>query len=173
MTGSSPAADMLAFGEVVSIVVEQSSERDSLIAELKADDPNARLTAAQALDHPFFAPVFAWRREEIRKCCVMASEMCQYGRASCKLCQGMECADLARHFVCDECLEAHVLHSIDAPPCVHQQREGRVYCPKYPHECGGCAFADADLARHVSASTYEKYVSVRISLLQRKKVEEA
>jgi len=170
--GASPASDIFAFGEVVRLVTKLSAEREVLVEQLKAADPARRPTAAQLLQHPFFDGISAWCKDQTRRCCVMASERCDFGRADCRLSEGLECAGQRSHFVCCDCFDKHVQALAEAPVSVHRRCEGHVFCPKHPSECDGCHFADADVAGNVPAATFSRYIQARIALLEQRKVEE-
>jgi len=170
--GASPATDLFALGEVVRLVVEESPERDCLVEQLQAVDPASRPTAAQLLQHPFFDAISAWGKDETRQCCIMASERCGYGSAKCRLSEGLECAGRGGHFVCRDCLDRHVQTLVEAPISVRRKHEGRVFCPKYPCECDGLDFTDADLAASLSSATFQRYIQARMDLLEQRKVEE-
>eukprot|EP00667_Euglena_gracilis_P017255 EG_transcript_18142 len=84
-TGATAATDAYSLGAVVRelgrLVADSAGgeEAQALVASLCADDPAARPTAAQAMQHAFFLPAVAWQRTERRGCVVFASELCGAG----------------------------------------------------------------------------------------------
>lgn len=168
-SGASPASDMFSFGVVVSQVTDSCKERDDLVDLLRSSCPDMRPTAAQALRHELFVVIADWRRDETRKCCTMASALCDFGRRDCRLSQGLECAGQPSHFVCKECLDVHVRSSAEAPRYEHG---GRVHCPAYPRYCNSCAFDDSQLASSLPPATFNLYLASRVAVLERRKAEE-
>jgi hypothetical protein len=167
--GASPATDLYSFGATVKEVVNAEEEGvQDLLRTLLSDNPASRGTARAALDHPFFAPVFAWHRVQRRTCCVGASELCGFGAEEIELGQGLECGGAVQHFVCRECLDVHVSTETQSEMRRREQREGKIFCPSHPLECNACAYPDVALAQQLSSATFANYQSARLQLLEKK-----
>lgn len=120
-SGASSASDVFALGEVIKLVTDKSTQRDELVAQLKEAEPILRPTASALLQHDFFSPVAAWCRDSVRQCCVMAGKLCDYGKADCRLSQGVECH--SNHFVCRDCLDSHVQAIVEKQGSQHRAQE--------------------------------------------------
>eukprot|EP00930_Biecheleria_cincta_P057473 TRINITY_DN43405_c0_g1_i1.p1 TRINITY_DN43405_c0_g1~~TRINITY_DN43405_c0_g1_i1.p1 ORF type:complete len:1004 (+),score=217.85 TRINITY_DN43405_c0_g1_i1:45-3056(+) len=172
-TGASPASDMFAFGGTVETLLEaDDGSRDDFVAALKAPKPSRRPSSTRAMEHNFFKPLFVWQREEVRACCIMGSDLCNYGSREVKLEEGILCTSSEGHFTCKECLDKHVAAAVMAEMRVRRERAGCVYCPKYPQECQCQPYPDTYLARLVAVETFNQYNRSRISLLEEKKAHE-
>jgi len=163
--GASQATDIYSLGATIAEVAPQSAERDALLRRLQAPDPKARPCAQQVLQDPFFAPVFAWARDERRSCCICLED-------GVRLDEGLECGRLngPPHFVCRLCLEKHVEVSVRLELRVRQTNEGRVGCPGRP--CDALFYPDVDLARHLSAAVFHSYTQSRLDLLEQRRAAE-
>lgn len=164
-TGASAASDIFALGATIAEVAPKSEERDSLLQRLQAVDPAARPSAQQVLQDAFFAPVFAWARDERRSCCICLEEKI-------RLEEGIECGrtDGQPHFVCSQCLEQHVEAVVGAELRLRQANEGRVCCPGRP--CDAAAYPDVDLAKRLSAAVFHRYTESRLDLLEQRRAAE-
>eukprot|EP00927_Polykrikos_kofoidii_P033663 TRINITY_DN2848_c1_g1_i1.p1 TRINITY_DN2848_c1_g1~~TRINITY_DN2848_c1_g1_i1.p1 ORF type:complete len:1314 (+),score=241.86 TRINITY_DN2848_c1_g1_i1:354-3944(+) len=164
-TGASPATDIFALGSTIAEVTQRTPERDALLQRLQAVDPFARPSAQQVLQDPFFAPVFAWARDERRTCCICLDDGIQ-------LEEGLECGrnDGEPHFVCSGCLEQHVEAACSMELRVRTAAEGRVRCPGRP--CDAVAFTDVDLAKRLGAEVFRRYTESRLDLLEQRKAAE-
>ncbi|KAK3276293.1 hypothetical protein CYMTET_15622 [Cymbomonas tetramitiformis] len=166
-TGPTPATDMFAFGVTLAAVAppeEQcGAELCELLQALTSEDPAARPSASEACQHPYFTPVWEWKREEMRQCC-MRLEHSACGGARHSLSGGVECANRfgAPHFVCARCLAAHALQ-------VCEERDGRVRCPCSGDPstgCESCDYTDLELAQHLRPAEYERYIHQRQQALR-------
>jgi len=165
-TGASPASDVFALGATIKEVAPPSPERDALLQRMQALDPFARPVAQQILQDPFFAPAFAWARDERRLCCICLDD-------NIPLEDGLECGcghGGDQHFVCRPCLEQHVDNSCNAELRLRQATEGRVRCPGRP--CDAAPYPDADLAKNLSAVVFRRYSEARLDLLEQRKTAE-
>jgi len=137
-------------------------ERDELCGRLLAASPEVRPSAQDVLQDPYFAPVFAWARDERRSCCI-----CLEGAI--RLEDGLECGrtDGPPHFVCRCCLEGHAQATAGAELRVRQANEGRVCCPGRP--CDAAAYPDVDLAKRLSAAVFSRYTESRLDLLEQRR----
>jgi len=164
-TGASAASDIFALGATIAEVAPRSDERDALVQRLQAPDPAPRPRAQQVLQDPFFAPVFAWARDERRTCCICLED-------GIRLEDGLECGRNSGepHFVCRQCLEQHVEASVSAELRLRQANEGRVCCPGRP--CDAAAYPDVDLARRVGAEVFRRYTESRLDLLEQRRAAE-
>eukprot|EP00413_Alexandrium_margalefii_P031013 CAMPEP_0204557642 /NCGR_PEP_ID=MMETSP0661-20131031/30471_1 /ASSEMBLY_ACC=CAM_ASM_000606 /TAXON_ID=109239 /ORGANISM="Alexandrium margalefi, Strain AMGDE01CS-322" /LENGTH=371 /DNA_ID=CAMNT_0051564779 /DNA_START=19 /DNA_END=1131 /DNA_ORIENTATION=+ len=164
-TGASAASDIFALGATIAEVAPRSEERDGLLQRLQASDAAARPKAQQVLQDPFFAPVFAWARDERRSCCICLDD-------GIPLEEGLECGriDGDPHFVCRQCLEHHVEAAVSAELRLRQANEGRVCCPGRP--CDAAAYPDVDLARRVSSEVFSRYTESRLDLLEQRRAAE-
>ncbi|KAK3285870.1 hypothetical protein CYMTET_6545 [Cymbomonas tetramitiformis] len=160
-TGPTKATDMYAFGvtlsEVAPVEELRGAELRNLLQGLIAHDPDRRLSAAEACQHPYFSEVWAWQREETRRCCVVAERSTCGGRQH-QLTGGLECSSrlpAGPHFVCDGCLAAHVRAS--------GERDGRIGCPckQDPSQCNSCDYTDAELCGHLPLTDYQHYLTSR------------
>jgi hypothetical protein len=149
------ASDMYALGVSFEQVAPNElnvTHLAQLIGSMKAEAPAARPTAVQALQHPYFAALFATERG-----------------VSCAICldpftvdTGAEC-DGGAHYVCHGCLATYVrteLDSVqenDARLEEHRARGGRIRCPLHGH--GACAhsYADQALARELAPELFAEY----------------
>jgi hypothetical protein len=149
------ASDMYALGVSFEQVAPDELNvtlLEQLIGSMKAEAPAARPTAVQALQHPYFAALFATERG-----------------VSCAICldpftvdTGAEC-DGGAHYVCHGCLATYVrteLDSVqenDARLEEHRARGGRIRCPLHGH--GACAhsYADQALARELAPELFAEY----------------
>ena len=98
-TGGSEKTDVFAFGATIKAIAAENSA--DIVALLCHVQPEKRPTAAEAMQHPFFAPVHQWTKDQRRTCCVAA--YCEGALTSFEL--GVECCGCVSHFVCDECFE--------------------------------------------------------------------
>uniref|UniRef100_A0A7S1MF13 Protein kinase domain-containing protein n=1 Tax=Alexandrium catenella TaxID=2925 RepID=A0A7S1MF13_ALECA len=164
-TGASPASDIFALGATIAEVAPRSEDRDILLQRLQALDPMARPRAPQVLQDPFFAPVFAWARDERRACCICLED-------GIRLEEGLECgrANGEPHFVCRQCLEQHVEATVGAELRLRQANEGRVCCPGRP--CDAAAYPDVDLAKRVNPEVFQRYTESRLDLLEQRRAAE-
>lgn len=164
-TGASPASDIFALGATIAEVAPRSSDRDLLLQRLQHHDPAARPAAQQVLQDPYFAPVFAWARDERRNCCICLTDDIRFE-------DGLACGreDGEAHFVCRSCLEQHVHTSCTTELRLRQVSEGRVRCPGRP--CDSECYPDVDLAKHLSASVFRRYTESRLDLLEQRKAAE-
>lgn len=160
-TGHTKATDMYAFGvtlrEVAPVEELRGAELCDLLQGLTAQHPDRRLSATEACQHPYFTEVWAWQREEMRRCCVTAEQSTCGGRQH-QLTGGLECSSrllAGPHFVCNGCLAAHVQAS--------GERDGRIGCPckQDPNECDSCDYTDAELCRHLPLLDYQNYLTSR------------
>ncbi|KAK3236228.1 hypothetical protein CYMTET_53617 [Cymbomonas tetramitiformis] len=161
-TGHTKATDMYAFGvtlrEVAPVEELRGADLCDLLQGLTAQHPDRRLSAAEACQHPYFSEVWAWQREETRRCCVAAERSTCGGRQH-QLTGGLECSSrlpAGPHFVCSGCLAAHVQAS--------GERDGRIGCPckhQDPNECDSCDYTDAELCRHLPLTDYQNYLTSR------------
>jgi len=164
-TGASAATDIFALGATIAAVAPRTDERDSLLRRLQAPEPAARPSAEQVVQDAFFAPVFAWTREQRRACCICLED-------GIRLEEGLECgrADGQPHFVCSRCLEQHVGAVASAELRLRQANEGRACCPGRP--CDSAPYLDADLAKRVSARAFCRYTEARVALLEQRRAAE-
>jgi len=164
-SGATPATDLFALGATIAQATAPSRERDALVQRLQAPDPSARPSAPEALQDAFFAPVFAWARDERRTCCICLE-------ADIRLEEGLECSrtDGNPHFVCQLCLDQHVKVAVGAELRVREACEGCVSCPGRP--CASAPYPDVDLAKRLSASAFRRYTEARLDLLERRKAAE-
>ncbi|KAK3251581.1 hypothetical protein CYMTET_39080 [Cymbomonas tetramitiformis] len=161
-TGHTKATDMYAFGvtlrEVAPVEELRGADLCDLLQGLTAQHPDRRLSAVEACQHPYFSEVWAWQREETRRCCVVAEQSTCGGRQH-QLTGGLECSSrlpAGPHFVCSGCLAAHVQAS--------GERDGRIGCPckhQDPNECDSCDYTDAELCRHLPLTDYQTYLTSR------------
>lgn len=93
-----------------------------------------------------------------RSCCICLEGGFQLGC-------GLECraapANVA-HFVCASCLGQHVETALGADLYVRQAAKGLVRCPVRP--CHAPAYSHGDLARHLKAPLFDRYVAALASL---------
>mmetsp|Transcript_34870 Transcript_34870/g.80876 ORF Transcript_34870/g.80876 Transcript_34870/m.80876 type:complete len:631 (+) Transcript_34870:310-2202(+) len=164
-TGASAASDIFALGATIAEVSPQCEGRDNLLQRLQAVDPAVRPRAQEVLQDPFFAPVFAWARDERRSCCICLED-------GIRLEEGLECGrmDGPPHFVCHQCLEQHVEAAVGAELRLRQANEGRVCCPGRP--CDAAAYPDVDLAKKLSAAVFRRYTESRLDLLEQRRAAE-
>ena len=149
------ASDMYALGVSIEQVATDelnATHLAQLIGMMKAEAPAARPTAVQALQHPYFASLFATERG-----------------VSCAIClepftvdTGAEC-DGGAHFVCRGCLATYVRTELDSVQEndtrleEHRARGGRIRCPR--HGFGACtqSYADQALARELPSELFAEY----------------
>lgn len=164
-TGASAASDLFALGATIAEVAPAGTERDELLRKLQAADPAARPNAQQVLADPFFAPVFAWARDERRACCICLED-------NVRLEEGIECGrtEGPGHFVCHTCLEQHVEVAVGAELRLRQATEGRVCCPGRP--CDSAPYPDVDLAKGLGAAVFRRYTESRLDLLEQRRAAE-
>lgn len=164
-SGASAASDLFALGATIAKTAPRSEERDHLIGRLQAFHPGSRPSAQEVLQDPFFAPVFAWARDERRACCICLED-------GIRLDTGLECSrsDGPPHFVCSQCLEHHVEVSVNTELRLRQANEGRVCCPGRP--CDAAAYPDVDLARRLSSVVFSRYTESRLDLLEQRRAAE-
>ena len=123
--------------------------------------PEKRPTAAEAMQHPFFAPVHQWTKDERRTCCVAA----YCGGALTSLALGVECEGGA-HFVCDECFEQVVKAAAGEDLRVIERREGGVPCPGCASDGKNVLYTDAAVAKHASAQAFREYHQMRLNIAE-------
>ena len=153
----------------MKLVTEATEERDKFAGWCHVCEPHLRPLAMDALQSPFFAPVFAWKPQELRSCCACASDFCEYGAKECGLNDGIECGEL--HFVCRACLALIVEHEVEGELQKRNRLEGRICCPKSSFgECASCPFVDTELACMLPAQIFEKYLQSRMELLEQQKM---
>eukprot|EP00927_Polykrikos_kofoidii_P025754 TRINITY_DN23079_c0_g1_i1.p1 TRINITY_DN23079_c0_g1~~TRINITY_DN23079_c0_g1_i1.p1 ORF type:complete len:1105 (+),score=171.44 TRINITY_DN23079_c0_g1_i1:479-3316(+) len=160
-TGPSEAADMYAFGATLRTLAYIAKFEDdeacaALIARLMVVEPDQRLKALPAMQAAYFAPVWSWQSVENRQCII-----CLETRT---LQDGLECADVAAHFLCSDCLAGHVCTEAGKELRLVAACEGRIRCPE--PSCSGVTFDDVDLARKVPAHAFEKYLACRQKVLE-------
>ncbi|CAE8605153.1 unnamed protein product [Polarella glacialis] len=171
--GASPATDMFAFGTTVATIIKpDGGSQADFVNMLQQPKPSDRLTASLAMKHAFFQPLFEWQQEEVHFCCIMSSEMCQYGTKDVNLDSGLLCGGSAAHFACNECMDKHVAAAAIDEMRRKREREGRVYCPNYPRECNCAPYPDSCLARAITAKVFDEYTRACIALLEEQKVQE-
>jgi len=164
-TGASAASDLFALGATMAEVAVPSPERDILLRRLQAPEPHLRPSAQQVLNDPYFAPVFAWARDERRTCCICLED-------DVRLDEGLECCRSAGapHFVCNSCLEGHVEAAVGAELRLRQASEGRVRCPGRP--CDATAYTDLELAKCLPSAVFRRYTESRLDLLEQRRAAE-
>jgi hypothetical protein len=165
-TGGSEKTDVFAFGATIKAVAAEGS--DGIVELLCHAQPEKRPTAAEAMQHPFFAPVLQWTKDERRHCCVSA--FCE--GSPMPLAQGVECSEGRSHFVCGECFEQVVTAAASEDLRMIERREGGVPCPGCAADGKAVLYTDADVAKHVSSEAFVDYNHMRRSLLERRMASE-
>mmetsp|Transcript_824 Transcript_824/g.2998 ORF Transcript_824/g.2998 Transcript_824/m.2998 type:complete len:463 (+) Transcript_824:93-1481(+) len=165
-TGATKETDMYAFGAMMREVLGEdvSGDEAQLIRALMSEAPAERPSAGAALRHAAFAPVVRWQAQERRECCICADNL--------PLEEGAECglADGSAHFVCSECMAAHVTSELDQELTVRQARDGRILCPGCRAEDPNrvCPYTDAILAALLPASTFANYMTGRLAVSEQR-----
>jgi hypothetical protein len=160
-TGGSEKADMYAFGATIKAVAVEGS--DDLVRLLCHAQPEKRPTAVEAMQHPFFLPVFQWAKDERRTCCVSA--FCE--STNIPLAHGVECSRSGvAHFVCSMCFEQLVKTAAQEDLRIVQIREGAIPCPSCTTEGQIVLYTDADVAKNVSPEAFAAYNTMRMKLVE-------
>jgi hypothetical protein len=159
-TGGSQKTDVFAFGATIQAIAAEDSA--GIVALLCHAQPEKRPTAAEAMQHPFFAPVFQWTKDERRTCCVAA----YCGGALTSLALGVECCGCVSHFVCDECFEQVVKAAAGEDLRVVERREGGVPCPGCASDGKNVLYTDAAVAKHASAQAFREYHQMRLNIAE-------
>ncbi len=165
-TGGSEKTDVFAFGATIKSIAADGS--DGVVELLCHAQPEKRPTAAEAMQHPFFASVLQWKKDERRRCCVSA--FCEGSPTP--LAQGVECSEGKSHFVCGECFEQVVTTAASEDLRMIERREGGVPCPGCAADGKAVLYTDADVAKHVSSEAFVAYNHMRQSLLERRMASE-
>jgi hypothetical protein len=89
--------------------------------------------------------------------------------------EGVECgAEHDQHYVCNGCFDGHVRTEAATEDLdMLAERHGNVFCPYKKHGCAEtAAYADAEVARHVTAATFATYTEGKKKLLEMQLVKE-
>ena len=173
---------MYAFGRTIARVEKACDPPDgqpqavpsaSFITRLTAEDPKARLCAADALIHDFFAPATESLKTQTAECRLCLADSCPDGRINASM--GVTCS-LGQHFVCGSCLEALVAQATqrggdDNTANLSRLSDGKIHCPhclaQQPRAL--CDYADSQLGKTLPASVFDQYLRGRMQLLEDRK----
>jgi hypothetical protein len=166
-TGATTKTDMFAFGVTVKVI--DAADSGDLVKMLCDADHAKRSSAADTLQHDYFAPAIRWEQGEQRQCCVSA--FC--GGDLMPVAEGLECSGPGdRHFVCRECFDTLVEKAATEDLRLVQKREGRIVCPSCFLVGTVTAFPDVDIARFSSSTAFEKYNTARMKLIEQRMASE-
>ena len=181
---ASAAADMFSLGKTIEAVVpdedlRRTAQLTDLLKQLIQVDPVSRPSAAQATQHPYFAPLLSGRFEGSRTCVICL----EVQTLSDGVCCTPALPEETEHFTCRSCLDEHVRRAalLQLPPTADDEddeaerarmlrqrleRQGRICCPQHPRECRAAPFGDDALARALPPHTFTAYMESRQQLTE-------
>jgi hypothetical protein len=179
---------MFAFGRTIAFVESACNDKDSqqvvpaaiLIARLTDSNHACRMRACEAVEHDFFAPAKESLKILTAECHLCLGEACPGDRECCRINAnaGVVCS-LAQHFVCASCIETIVMKAAQTSSDndtanLSRLSDGKIHCPhclaQQPRVL--CDYADSQISRALPTSVFEKYLSVRLQLLEDRRTSE-
>uniref|UniRef100_A0A0G4GW86 non-specific serine/threonine protein kinase n=1 Tax=Chromera velia CCMP2878 TaxID=1169474 RepID=A0A0G4GW86_9ALVE len=145
--------ELLGGGVLGERSMQRAEALNSLLARMTAESPDDRPTAAQVLQDPLFSSEVMENAQ-----CVTCFEVILRDR-------GVSCGCPHRHFLCAECLNAHVQSQSMMDPeyadvrARFKQNDCRVSC--VARACPSEPFAHSDLARHLTPDVLNLWEGVR------------
>ena len=109
------------------------------------------------------------RIEEEQKKAKKQERLCPICYCDYDVSEGLECKGKNHHFVCNGCLNHHVMYFVDAESLKRYAKHGGVRCVAAGElKCEAPVYADTDLARHLSDATFSLVLAAKNQVAEQK-----